>query len=419
MPSFQQVGGDAYKPGLERIAEFCRSIGNPQRNYFVIHIAGTNGKGSVSNMLAAVLQQAGYQTGLFTSPHLTDFRERIRVNGEMISKQKVVNFVDRYKAEMERMQLSFFEMTTAMAFDFFAQSDVEVAVIETGLGGRLDATNIVQPILSIITNIGLEHTEYLGNSLPKIAREKGGIIKKCTPVVVGEKNTNYHLVLDEIAADMRSEITYANEAFSLGECGFADGKQVVTLNRTRDGYPYRLRLDLLGEYQRHNLATVATALDILHESTPLSISRRAFVEGVREVTQLTSFRGRWQVLSDKPLVVCDTAHNEHGITEVAKQLKSRTNSGKLLCVMGFCEDKDFSKMLALMPSDAHYIFTQASIRRAASPEAIAEVASSLNLDFEVAPTVAEAVATAQKQLSEQDMLFIGGSTFVVAEFLEL
>ena len=419
MPSFQQVGGDAYKPGLERIAEFCRSIGNPQRNYFVIHIAGTNGKGSVSNMLAAVLQQAGYQTGLFTSPHLTDFRERIRVNGEMISKQKVVNFVDRYKAEMERMQLSFFEMTTAMAFDFFAQSDVEVAVIETGLGGRLDATNIVQPILSIITNIGLEHTEYLGDSLPKIAREKGGIIKKCTPVVVGEKNTNYHLVLDEIATDMRSEITYANEAFTLGECSFADGKQVVTLNRTRDGYPYRLRLDLLGEYQRHNLATVATALDILHESTPLSISRRAFVEGVREVTQLTSFRGRWQVLSDKPLVVCDTAHNEHGITEVAKQLKSRTNSGKLLCVMGFCEDKDFSKMLALMPSDAHYIFTQASIRRAASPEAIAEVASSLNLDFEVAPTVAEAVATAQKQLAEQDMLFIGGSTFVVAEFLEL
>ena len=419
MPSFQQVGGDAYKPGLERIAEFCRPIGNPQRNYFVIHIAGTNGKGSVSNMLAAVLQQAGYQTGLFTSPHLTDFRERIRVNGEMISKQKVVNFVDRYKAEMERMQLSFFEMTTAMAFDFFAQSDVEVAVIETGLGGRLDATNIVQPILSIITNIGLEHTEYLGDSLPKIAREKGGIIKKCTPVVVGEKNTNYHLVLDEIATDMRSEITYANEAFTLGECGFADGKQVVTLNRTRDGYPYRLRLDLLGEYQRHNLATVATALDILHESTPLSISRRAFVEGVREVTQLTSFRGRWQVLSDKPLVVCDTAHNEHGITEVAKQLKSRTNSGKLLCVMGFCEDKDFSKMLALMPSDAHYIFTQASIRRAASPEAIAEVALSLNLDFEVAPTVAEAVATAQKRLSEQDMLFIGGSTFVVAEFLEL
>lgn len=419
MPSFQQVGGDAYKPGLERIAEFCRAIGNPQRNYFVIHIAGTNGKGSVSNMLAAVLQQAGYQTGLFTSPHLTDFRERIRVNGEMISKQKVVNFVDRYKSEMERLQLSFFEMTTAMAFDYFAQSDVEVAVIETGLGGRLDATNIVQPILSVITNIGLEHTEYLGNSLPKIAREKGGIIKKCTPVVVGEKNPNYHLVLDEIASDMRSEITYANEAFTLGECGFEGSKQVITLNRTRDGYPYQLRLDLLGEYQRQNLTTVATALDILHESTPLSISRRAFVEGVRDVTQLTSFRGRWQVLSQKPLVMCDTAHNEHGITEVAKQLQKRTNSGKLICVLGFCEDKDFSKMLSLLPKDAHYIFTQASIRRAATTEAIAKAALSLNLDYEVTPTVAEAISTAQQQLSEEDMLFIGGSTFVVAEFLEL
>ena len=418
MPSFQQVGGDAYKPGLERIAEFCRSIGNPQRNYFVIHIAGTNGKGSTSNMLAAVLQQAGYQTGLFTSPHLTDFRERIRVNGEMIPKQKVVNFVDRYRSEMERLQLSFFEMTTAMAFDYFAQSDVEVAVIETGLGGRLDATNIVQPILSVITNIGLEHTEYLGNSLPKIAREKGGIIKKCTPVVVGEKNSNYNLVLEEIAQDLRSEITYAEEAFSLGECGFEGGKQVVTMTRTRDGYPYQLRLDLLGEYQRKNLATVATALDILHESTPLSISRRAFVEGVRYVSKLTSFRGRWQVLSDKPFIVCDTAHNEHGIAEVAKQLQARTNSGRLLCVMGFCEDKEFSKMLALMPSDAHYIFTQASIRRAASLDKISEVASSLNLDFELVPTVAEALAKAHKQLADEDMLYIGGSTFVVAEVLE-
>ena len=417
MPSFQQVGGDAYKPGLERISEFCRMIGNPQRNYFVIHIAGTNGKGSVSNMLAAVLQQAGYHTGLFTSPHLTDFRERIRVNGEMISKQKVVNFVDRHREEMERLQLSFFEMTTAMAFDYFAQSDVEVAVIETGLGGRLDATNIVQPLISVITNIGLEHTEYLGDSLPKIAREKGGIIKKCTTVVVGEKNPNYNLVLEEIAADLRSELIYANEAFTIGNCSFEGNKQVVTLNRTRDGYPYQLRLDLLGEYQRQNLATVATVLDTLHEKSPLSISRRAFVEGVREVSQLTSFRGRWQILSPNPLVVCDTAHNEHGIAEVAKQLKSRTSGGKLLCVMGFCEDKEFSKMLALMPGDAHYIFTQASIRRAAPTDKIAEVATSLRLNFEVAVSVEEALAKAQQQLREGDMLYIGGSTFVVAEAL--
>ena len=418
MPSFQQVGGDAYKPGLERIAEFCRTIGNPQRSYFVIHVAGTNGKGSVSNMLSAVLQQAGYQTGLFTSPHLTDFRERIRVNGEMIPKQKVVNFVDRYKSEMERLQLSFFEMTTAMAFDYFAQSDVEVAIIETGLGGRLDATNIVQPLISVITNIGLEHTEYLGNSLPKIAREKGGIIKKCTPIVVGEKNSNYNLVLEEIASDLRSELIYANEAFVLEECGYDGYKQVVTMTRTRDNHPYQVRLDLLGEYQRQNLATAATVLDTLHEKTPLSISRRAFVEGIREVSQLTSFRGRWQVLSQKPTIVCDTGHNEHGIAEVAKQLQNRSNSGKLLCVMGFCEDKDFSNMLALMPRDAHYVFTKASIRRAASLEKIAEVASSFALDFEVAERVSEAVAKAKERLTEEDMLFIGGSTFVVAEALE-
>lgn len=419
MPSFQQVGGDAYKPGLERIAEFCRSMGNPQRSYFVIHVAGTNGKGSVSNMLAAVLQQAGYQTGLFTSPHLTDFRERIRVNGEMIPKQKVVNFVDRHKSEMERLQLSFFEMTTAMAFDYFAHSDVEVAVIETGLGGRLDATNIVQPLISVITNIGLEHTEYLGDSLPKIAREKGGIIKKCTPVIVGEKNSNYNLVLEEIASDLRSELIYANEAFTLGECSYDGDKQVVTMTRTRDGYPYQLRLDLLGEYQRQNLATVATVLDKLHEATPLSISRRAFVEGVREVSKLTSFRGRWQTLSQEPLIVCDTGHNEHGLAEVAKQLNARSNSGKLICVMGFCSDKEFDRMLALMPSEAHYIFTQASIRRAASLEKMTEVATALALDFEVAPTVEEAVAKAQLQLSKEDMLFIGGSTFVVAEALPL
>ena len=419
MPSFQQVGGEAYKPGLERITEFCRSIGNPQRNYFVIHIAGTNGKGSVSNMLASVLQQAGYQTGLFTSPHLTDFRERIRVNGEKISKQKVVNFVDRYKSDMERLQLSFFEMTTAMAFDYFAQSDVEVAIIETGLGGRLDATNIVQPILSVITNIGLEHTEYLGNSLPKIAREKGGIIKKCTPVVVGERNADYNLVLEEIASDMRSEIIYASDVFAQGEWRREGQLQVVNMTRTRDNNIYQLRLDLLGEYQRQNLATVATAIDILHERTPLSITRRAFVEGLRDVQGQTSFKGRWQILSQKPLIICDTAHNAHGIHEVAQQLRKEASQGRLFCVMGFCEDKAFDEMLATMPREAHYIFTRANSRRAASLDSIAEVAKALNYDFECVEGVAEAVQKAKGDLREEDTLFIGGSSFVVAEALPL
>lgn len=419
MPSFQNVGGDAYKPGLERITEFCRSIGNPQRNYFVIHVAGTNGKGSVSNMLASILQQAGYQTGLFTSPHLRDFRERIRVNGEKISKQKVVNFVDRYRCEMERLQLSFFEMTAAMAFDYFAQSDVEVAIIETGLGGRLDATNIVQPLLSVITNIGLEHTEYLGDSLPKIAREKGGIIKKCTPVVVGERNSDYNLVLEDIADDMRSEIIYADEAFSIGEYHREEALQVVNITRTRDNNLYQLRLDLLGEYQRKNLIIVATIIDLLHERTPLTITRRAFVEGLREVQATTSFQGRWQTIGREPLVICDTAHNAHGICEVAQQLRKEATQGRLICVMGFCEDKPFAEMLAMMPQEAHYIFTRATSRRAASTEAIAEVATALGYDFECAESVAEAVAQAKTQLAAEDMLFIGGSTFIVAEALPL
>lgn len=418
LPSFQQVGASAYKPGLERVSEFCRKIGNPQRSYFVIHVAGTNGKGSVSNILASVLQQAGYQVGLYTSPHLRDFRERIRVGGEMISKQKVVNFVSKYKKDMEECSLSFFEMTTVLAFDYFAQSDVEVAVIETGLGGRLDATNIVIPAVSIITNVGLEHTALLGDSLPKIAREKGGIIKKSIPVILGEKNPAYNLVIEEIAADRHSTVIYAQEAFSCTRQQHEEGMQVFDMIRTRDNQQYTLRLPLLGEYQRENIATVCAAADYLHENTPLSISRRAFVEGVRETLNTTSFRGRWERLSINPNIICDTAHNAHGMAWVAKQLEKSVTEGKLYCVMGFCEDKNFEQMLGLMPKDAHYIFTQAAQRRAATLESIASVAERLSLDFECIEGVNNAVNHAKSLLNQCDTLFIGGSTFVVAEILE-
>ena len=417
LPSFQNVGSSAYKPGLERISDFCRKIGNPQRNYFIIHIAGTNGKGSVSNMLAAVLQQAGYQVGLYTSPHLADFRERIRVNGEMISKQKVVNFVNKYRKNMEEAELSFFEMTTALAFDYFAQSDVEVAVIETGLGGRLDATNIVIPAVSVITNIGLEHTEYLGDSLPKIAREKGGIIKKSIPVIVGERNSAYNLVLEDIAADKHSAITYAPEEFVCTKQYNEAEYQVFDMIRTRDNQQYTLRLPLLGEYQRQNLTTVCAVADFLHENTPLSISRRAFVEGLRECTSITGFRGRWDVISTTPLTICDTAHNAHGLERVASQL-SKIECDKLLCVMGFCEDKDIKSILALMPTTAHYIFTRANSRRAAKTETLAALATELNLDFECCDDVKSAVELAKSKMGANDALYIGGSTFVVAEVLE-
>ena len=416
LPSFQNVGGSAYKPGLERISDFCRKIGNPQRNYFIIHIAGTNGKGSVSNMLAAVLQQAGYQVGLYTSPHLADFRERIRVNGEMISKQKVVNFVNKYHKSMKEADLSFFEMTTALAFDYFAQSDVEVAVIETGLGGRLDATNIVLPAVSVITNIGLEHTEYLGNSLPKIAREKGGIIKKSIPVIVGEKNSAYNLVLEDIAADNRSQIVYAPEAFICNKQYNEAEYQVFDMIRTRDNQQYTLRIPLLGEYQRQNLTTVCAIADFLHENTPLSISRRAFVEGLRECTAITGFRGRWDIISTTPKIICDTAHNAHGLERVAEQL-AKVECNKLYCVMGFCEDKDIKSILSLMPKKAHYIFTRADSRRAATTETLAALATELGLDFECSENVNGAVELAKSKMGANDALFIGGSTFVVAEIL--
>lgn len=255
LPAFETKGATAYKPGLERIAAFCRHLGNPQRNFFTIHVAGTNGKGSVSHIIASVLQQAGYRTGLFTSPHLQDFRERIRVDGEMIPKQKVVNFVDKHHDKMVELDLSFFEMTTAMAFDYFAQSEVEVAVIETGLGGRLDATNVIVPILSIITNIGLEHTALLGDTLQKIAAEKAGIIKKSIPVVIGEGDVRYNGVIEQAAAANKSKVIYAEQIFSCEEQRTEGDGQHFRLRRTRDGHEFDVELDLQGNYQVHNVIT--------------------------------------------------------------------------------------------------------------------------------------------------------------------
>ena len=292
LPAFENTGASAYKPGLERITAFCRHLGNPQRNFFTIHVAGTNGKGSVAHIIAAVLQQAGYRTGLFTSPHLQDFRERIRVDGEMIPKQKVVNFVDKHHDKMVGLELSFFEMTAAMAFDYFAQSDVEVAVIETGLGGRLDATNIIVPILSIITNIGLEHTALLGDTLQKIAAEKAGIIKKSIPVIIGEADDRYNGVIEQAAAANKSRVIYAEREFLYEGRTERDGSQLFRLRRTRDDKAFEVELDLAGNYQSHNIVTASAAVDFLHEETPLTISRRAYLEGMRGAASHTALHGR-------------------------------------------------------------------------------------------------------------------------------
>lgn len=416
LPAFETKGATAYKPGLERIAAFCRHLGNPQRNFFTIHVAGTDGKGSVSHIIASVLQQAGYRTGLFTSPHLQDFRERIRVDGEMIPKQKVVNFVDKHHDKMVELDLSFFEMTAALAFDFFAQSDVEVAVIETGLGGRLDATNVIVPIASVITNVGMDHTALLGDTLPKIAAEKAGIIKKSIPVILGEADARYDGVFEQTAAACKSKVIYAQREFSCEEQAPEGTGQRFRLRRLRDGRAFDLHLDLAGLYQRHNIVTAAAVVDFLHEETPLTISRRAFLEGASGAAANTSLRGRWQQIGTSPLTVCDTGHNAHGIACVAEQLKA-TPRRQLYCVMGFVRDKDLAHILPLLPRDAHYIFTAARSERAVPAAELAAKAAIYGLRGESVATVADAVARARELASAEDMIFIGGSTYVVAEAL--
>lgn len=419
MPSFQRVGGDAYKPGLERIAAFCQHLGNPQRNYYIIHVAGTNGKGSVSHMLASILREAGYRTGLFTSPHLVDFRERIRVDGEMIPKQRVVNFVNKHREKMQELDLSFFEMTAAMAFDYFDQSDVEVAVIETGLGGRLDATNLITPILSVITNIGLEHTEFLGDTIEKVAAEKAGIIKKSIPVVIGQSCEAYNAVFEQRAEELHSKVIYAEQEFLLnGVEHFDNQHQHFSITRVRDGRLFELDLDLLGEYQRYNIITACAAADYLAELTPLTISRRAFREGLAAAAANTGFMGRWQVIATEPYTVCDTGHNADGMRLVASQLEA-LEGDRIFAVMGFAKDKDLNKIMPLLPKNIHYIFTKASIDRARCVEDIALMADGLGLDYECKATVTEALTYARSLALASDVIFIGGSNFVVAEVEEI
>ncbi len=418
LPSFQDVGADAYKPGLERVAEFCRHLGNPQRNYYTIHVAGTNGKGSVSHILASVLREAGYRVGLFTSPHLKDFRERMRVDGKMIPKQRVVNFVDKNMAKMQELQLSFFEMTTAMAFDYFAYSDVEVAVIETGLGGRLDATNVITPLVSVITNVGFDHTDLLGNTLREIAGEKAGIIKKSVPVIIGESNEEYNDVFEAKAAVGRSRVIYAEDSFHYIEHRVEGSKQHIALERMCDGRCYDLELDLAGEYQRKNAVTAAAVVHYLHDSSPLTISRRAFIEGFAKAASSTGLAGRWQTLNEKPWIVCDTGHNAHGISYVASMLKDAAlRYNRQIIVIGFAREKNIDEVLPLLPREAYYIFTQANVSRAMSAEELAGQAATVGLQGEIQLSVAGAMARAKEIAEEEDMIFVGGSNFVVAEVL--
>lgn len=357
LPVFHQVGASAYKPGLDNSIRLMNGLNNPQNDYRTIHIAGTNGKGSVSHFLAAILQKAGYKVGLYTSPHLVDFAERIRVNGQMIEQQYVVDFVAQHKDLFSEIEPSFFEATMAMAFQYFADCHVDVAIIEVGLGGRLDSTNIIQPELSVITNISFDHIEFLGDTLEKIAFEKAGIIKPNTPVVIGEMHPETRPVFEKKALQENAPICFAEEKLAALFNKYEDGKMYI---QTSDNKLFAVGLN--GRYQLKNVVTILTAIEQLRV-LKYDISDEALKEGFEHVVELTGLQGRWQELQHNPIVVCDTGHNVGGIRYVTEQLKAQ-NYKTLRIVIGMVNDKDVSAVLALLPVKAQYYFTQANIPRA-------------------------------------------------------
>lgn len=415
-PVYQNLGAGAYKEGLQNITRMCELLGNPQRDYLVIHVAGTNGKGSVSHMLASVLAEAGYQVGLFTSPHLVDFRERIKVCGEMISEREVVSFVEEYKQQMVDLELSFFEMTTALAFHHFSKNHIEVAVVETGLGGRLDATNIVSPILSVITNIGLEHTYLLGNTIAEVAFEKAGIIKPHTPVVVGQRGEESDPVFERVAVGNEAPLVWAEDEWEVVEAEQGCSSVRYALFRPRDGRTQLLDLDLMGSYQSKNILTVRTAVSLLRNRTHLNISTRALIMGLNNVVASTGLLGRWHKLSDAPLVVCDTGHNAHGLKEVVAQI-TQQHYERLIVVVGMVSDKDVAAVIPLFPKSAYYIFTAPTVRRALPAEELAAHFRHEGFEGEVVPSVTAAYKRAMELAHADDMVFVGGSSFVVADLL--
>ena len=412
-PAYQRVGKSAYKEGLDNSLALDTYFRFPHRHYKTIHVAGTNGKGSTSHLLAAVLSEAGYKVGLYTSPHLIDFRERIRVNGKMINQQFVIDFVKNHREAFEPIMPSFFELTMEMAFVYFQHMQVDVAIVETGLGGRLDSTNIISPNLSIITNIGFDHTQYLGDSLPKIAAEKAGIIKPNTPVVIGEADSDdVRKVFVDKAEEQNASITFAEEQIDNFSSEITSDGWVLN----NDSYK-NLRSELGGWVQNKNARTVLTAI---HELLKLGykIPNQAVYNGFANVVELTGLMGRWQTLQHNPKIVCDTGHNEHGVKYIVEQL-SMENYETLHIVFGMANDKDSSTILSMMPKNAIYYFTQASIDRALDVDTLAETASKYGLEGYKYSTVQLALEAAKENTNENDFIFIGGSSFIVADVLSL
>lgn len=412
VPSFQKEGKAGYKEGLENTYTLDEHFHHPHQAFKTIHIAGTNGKGSTAHTLAAILQNAGYKVGLYTSPHLIDFRERIRINGLPISEQEVIAFVEQEKDFFEPLQPSFFELTTALAFKCFKEANVDYAIIETGLGGRLDCTNIIHPILSIITNISYDHMQFLGDTLPKIAAEKAGIIKESIPVIIGETTPEITPVFIQTANEKNAPLIFAEES-----------QEILNYEHSpiKGGWIYKTRSygifhgELGGLCQEKNTNTILHAVSILREQG-IAISDAHIHQGFENVCKITGLQGRWQTISTQPLTICDTGHNEGGFHYISKQITSQ-NCNHLHMVFGMVNDKDISAVLRQLPQKAKYYFTQAQIKRALAPEQLKSLAEAYNLKGDCFPNVETALSAARQNSNANDFIFIGGSSFIVADLL--
>ncbi len=415
---FHRIGAAAYKANLDTTIALCDLLGNPQRKFKSVHVAGTNGKGSTSHLIASILQSAGYKTGLYTSPHLKDFRERIRINGKMIPKKRVVEFINTHESAFRSLNPSFFEMTFGLAMEYFAENEVDIAVVETGMGGRLDSTNVVDPVLSIITNISKDHIQFLGNTLKAIATEKAGIIKAGVPLVVGEFQAEVAGVFVSKAADLNAPMSFADKIFHWRNLTTHESPSPMLsgdLFKVEDLCIKRLQCPLTGIYQQKNLLTVMESCRVLtalgYQITPADLKK-----GCRQVIAKTGFRGRWEQIGSHPRVICDTGHNEAGITELMTHLHQLTYS-HLHFVLGMVNDKEVDSILSLLPANARYYFCKAYIPRGMDENLLKELASKAGLHGSAYSSVKEAYQDALRHASADDLVLIGGSTFVVAEVI--
>jgi dihydrofolate synthase/folylpolyglutamate synthase len=415
LPMFHRVGAAAYKADLNNTLALCKMLGNPEKEFKSIHIAGTNGKGSTSHFLASVFQESGYKTGLFTSPHLKDFRERIKVNGRMIKKSEATAFVLQHRDDFNTIQPSFFEWTFALAAWYFAKEKVDIAVIETGMGGRLDSTNVINPVISVITNIGFDHTQFLGTTLPEIAAEKAGIFKPGIPVVIGETQVESKQVFFEFSHKQNAELTFADQQITVMNSGYTNNQPPLLSARfhSASGNDYKLISPLSGKYQLKNLVTVLSTIEELRQ-TGMLLPKDRIISGIRNVVKNTGLMGRWQTISRNPLTIADIGHNPDGIREILEQIEI-TPHNKLHFVIGVVNDKDVHAMLARLPKEASYYFCKADIPRGLDATELAQKAQEYSLKGNVYLSVKEALLSAQEAAGAHDLVMVGGSAFVVAE----